>query len=216
MAAQTKVFRLTSIASDLISLAKAIATAEPQLIVLDVMPDERDRVNQQTIVFACSVLMLIDEEMKTLIRANPITCQTCDAMHDTMFCEYYDFDKFLSGRFVWKSQSNIFEHGHCKEVVSHPIWGAYNYRSCDHYILISRVKCDSFAPNHYLEGWPESNVLDTVGWLSLVTECNRQSASKLKSYKWRYFVRSYFFLALDCSIPVVEAVDIVLFHLSKN
>jgi len=215
MAAQTKVFRLTSIASDLISLAKAIATAEPQLIVLDVMPDERDRVNQQTVVSACSVLMLIDKEVKTFMHANPITCQMCDAMHDIMFCEYYDFDKFLSGRFVWYPQSNIFYHDHCKEV-DFPIWGALNYRSCNHNNLISRVKCDSFTPNHNWEGRPESDILDTVGWLNLVTECNRQSTSKLKSYKWRYFVRSYFFLALDCSIPVVEAVDIMLFHLSKN
>jgi len=201
MASHAQVFRLTSIASDLISLVISVSTANQRLIVLNVMPDEKDKSDQALVVSACSVLMLIYDELKGLPKnVDPITRQM-----------YYNFDILLSCRFVWcSSRSNIFECNHIR-------YSGSCYELCYHANRISRVTCDSFAPKRYWHGWPvKSDILDTAEWQTLVAECNRQSASKLGSYKMRYFVRAYFFLALDCSIPVVEAVDVTLFCLSKN
>jgi len=201
MAAQTKVFRLTSIASDLISLVISVSTANQRLIVLNVMPDEKDRSDQALVVSACSVLMLIYDELKGLPKnVDPITRQM-----------YYTFDILLSCRFIWcSSRSNIFECNHIR-------YSGSSYDVCYHADRISRVTCDSFAPKRYWPDWPaESDILDTAEWQTLVAECNKEARTKLSSYKLRYFVRSYFFLALDCSIPVVESIDIVFLYMFKN
>jgi len=215
MAAQTKVFRLTSITLDLIESVKSIATAEPHLIVLDAMPDERDRMNQQVIVLACSVLTLIDEEMMNIMKNNPgpVTRQ----MHSIMTDAYGELCIFLGFRFI-DMRFNIHNSpAHLRNESSYCV--CYHLRNESSYPVcyhgddwIARIKCNAFRPRLWV---PELR-FDSRTWLNLVTECNKEARTKLYLYKMRYFVRSYFFLALDCSAPVVESIDTVLLYMFKN
>jgi len=204
MAAKAKVFRLTSITLDLIESVKSIATAEPHLIVLDAMPDERDNLNQQTIVLACSVLTLIDEEMMDIMENNPdpVTRQ----MHNTMTDAYGELCIFLGRRFIGMRFS-------IPNVTPPHLRDASSYCVCYHGgDWIARIKCNAFRPRLWV---PEPR-FDSLTWLNLVTVCNKEARTKLYLYKMRYFVRAYFFLALDCSTPVVESIDIVFLYMFKN
>jgi len=206
---QPQAFRLIFLASDLIRHARSVADANPRLIMLDTMPDEKDRSDQQIIVSACSVQVLIREEIKQTT-TEPGMCMLYDMMYDMMFDERDEFDRFLSDLFVRScfDVEYVIQYHRCRTI---DYYDRVEYCCVCHHgsDWAARMACDSFVPRD------ASYDFDTFEWLAFVKSCNKQSASKLTSYKQRYFVRAYFFLALDCSIPVVEAVDFTLFHLSK-
>jgi len=199
--------RLLLIATDLIEYAKIIAQRNPQLIMLDVMPDEDEdgRSDQRIIVSVSRVLMLIRHEASYLLKNSydPVLHE----LYGTFRKSYMAFSDFLRDQFI---RSRIDSAG----VMNNHV-GKKKGRGCKIYCehwgdWVERMVCDSFVPQH---DWHQ---YDTLEWQNLVKDCNADAPSKLCEYKMRYFVRSYFFLALDCSPPVVEAVDIALFHLTKN
>jgi hypothetical protein len=199
--------RLLLIATDLIEYAKIIAQRNPQLIMLDVMPDEDEdgRSDQRIIVSMSCVLMLIRHEASYLLKNSydPVLHKLYGAFRKS----YMAFSDFLRDQFIRSridSAGVMNNHAGKKKG-----WGRKT--RCEHWgDWVERMVCDSFVPQH---DWYQ---YDTLEWQNLVKDCNVDAPSKLCEYKVRYFFRTYFFLALDCSPPVVEAVDITLFHLTKN
>jgi len=215
----TQMFRLTSIVSDLTKSAKTVSIASAQLRMLDVMPDERDKSDQALIVSVCSVLMLIygivGDPMK---KTDPVTRQ----LYDSMIGKYTSFNNFLHRTFICSrfNLDDIVVHSHARR---EHVW---HTARCDHwngngngygygygYDWISRFTCTDFLLRRVQA---IDRKFDTPDWLDFVRQIKERPPAKLESYKLRYFVRSYFFLALGCSAPVVEAVDVTLFCLSKN
>jgi len=202
---QIQAFRLIFLASDLIKHAKSVADANPRLIMLDTMPDEKDRSDQQIIVSACSVLVLIREEIKQTT-TDPVMC----ILYDTMFDERDEFDRFLSDLFVRSCfDAEYVIQCHRRGTIDGHDRVEFCYICHHNNDWTARMACESFVPRD------ASYDFDTFEWLAFVKSCNKEARTKFSSYKLRYFVRAYLFLALDCSIPVVEALDITLFHLSK-
>ena len=205
MATQAQMFRLTSIAFDLIRSATSVSSANPRMWMLDVMPDEKCISDQAIIVSACCVLMLIFEDSKSLVKnADPVTRQLYDSMIEacTKFNDFLRIE-FISLRF----DLNDVMKNHVKK------WSGF-YACCYHDgDWISRFTCTDFTPVRIQSRGHE---FDTYDWFHFTNLNKKPAPAKLASYKLRYFVRSYFFLALSCSAPVVGAVDVALFHLSKN
>lgn len=197
---QVIVFRLTSIASDIIRLAKSVAT--PRLIMLDVMPNELDRAKQQIIVSACSVLLAIYKELRMRHNTDPVVQQ----MYGTMVESYKKFNKFLRIEYIslrfnlyYVNRNHMSSRGH---------FYSHCYHGDD---WISRITCDTFAP---AEIHHSDRRFDSADWLAFVRQINNQTRHKFEIYMKRFFLRSYFAVALGCSSHVVEAVDVALFHLS--
>jgi len=205
MATQAQMFRLTSIAFDLIRSARSVSSANPRLWMLDVMRDEKCISDQAIIVSVCCVLMLIFEDSKSLVKnADPVTRQLYDSMIEacTKFNDFLRIE-FISLRF----NLNDVMGNHVKKWLG---FYAYCYHDGD---WISRIACTNFMPQSEQS---RGHKFDTPDWLSFTKLIKERAPAKLASYKLRYFVIAYFFVALDCSAPVVEAVDVTLFCLSKN
>jgi len=207
MATQNQMFRLTSIASDLIRSARSVSSANAHLRMLDVMPDEKGISGQAIIVSACCVLMLIFEDSKALVKnADPVTRQ----LYDSMIEAYTQFNNFLHREFIsLRFNLNDVMKNHVRKRIIY----IYCYHDGD---WISRFTCIDFVPQRIQSIQNRGHKFDTPNWLSFTKLIKERAPAKLASYKLRYFVRSYFFLALGCSASVVEAVDVTLFCLSKN
>jgi hypothetical protein len=207
MATQNQMFRLTSIAFDLIRSARSVSSANAQLRMLDTMPDEKGRSGQAIIVSVCCVLMLIYDELKGLSKnADSITRQ----LYDSMIEAYTQFNNFLHREFIsLRFNLNDVMKNHVRKRIIY----IYCYHDGD---WISRFICTDFVPQRIQSIQNRGYKFDTPDWLDFVQQIKERAPAKLASYKLRYFVIAYFFVALDCSAPVVEAVDVTLFCLSKN
>lgn len=89
---RAQAFRIISMAKDLIEYAASVARRNPQLIMLDVMPDAKDISDQHNIVSVCSVLVLIFGEAVSTeeSRYDPILC----ALSDDLLKSYEEFSNF--------------------------------------------------------------------------------------------------------------------------
>jgi len=204
--------KLISIASDLIELSKTVVEANPRLIMLVVMPDDTDRSDQRIIVSACSVLMLIFEEVRTYMQNKNNDREMAHELYNTLIDKYGKFNGFLYDRIIKPQFTSVSDVLNLHTTKYDDVW--YASICLHHSDWISRFTCDTFIFRS--ERFQSNYGFDTLAWQNLVRRCNEHAKTRLSSYKVRYFVRAYFFLALDCSPPVVEAVDVTLFHLTKN
>lgn len=119
------------------------------------------------------------------------------------------FDAFLYDRFIKDRPVEAYMREHVRPKFSADgRWLPYAGKSnqCTHLNLSGRVCCWGFSPStDKMIDYDPQNCY-TYYWKKLVKSCRNESNRQISAYHYRVHIGVYFFLALDCPIPVVHAL----------
>ena len=130
-------------------------------------------------------------------------CDICTAMGLAAL------DAFLYDRFIKDKPVEAYMREHVRPKFSADgRWLPYGGKpdQCIHLNLSDRVCCWGFSPSTDKIFDYDPEVCYTYYWKKLVKGCRDESERQISAYHDRVHICVYFFLALDCPIPVVHAL----------
>jgi len=162
---------------------------------------KRGWTKETQIVMACFVLkhfwaIAIDLKMNNVLDADNRNT------YNRILAAVSALGKFLSRRFPMECDNDgtamVTMTKHMKQL-TYFLHGVDMVVPCKHANFINRICCTMFVPfSGYTGG--------TIQWKKQVVSCRKESEHFIEAYDQKVWYCAYFFLALNCSIPVVHAL----------